>query len=117
MAGLMIWHRKKHRPNEGVPWDDRTLGDLLEEYLVDRAVEAQEIRDRFPDQQESGDTDRLAVLENLLADDPVPMSDEDDDDVFANMRPTGDPLIDYWQRQLARGETPDLDLTEPPEED
>ena len=24
---------------------------------------------------------------------------------------TGDPLIDYWEEQMARGETPDLDMT------
>lgn len=41
---------------------------------------------------------RLAEIDKIL---------EGDDAVST----TGDPLIDYWEAQIARGEVPDLDMT------
>jgi hypothetical protein len=32
----------------------------------------------------------------------------------SEMGPTGDPLLDFWERQIARGEDPDLDICEDP---
>jgi len=32
----------------------------------------------------------------------------------SEMGPTGDPLLDFWERQIARGEEPDLDICEDP---
>lgn len=120
MSGLMIWHREKHPPHKGVPWDQRTLGDLLEEYFLDAALEAEELRDRLA----SGDLEpmaarRLAQLEDLFSAEPVYLQDlssEESEGVWDTAHRTGDPLADYWEAQIARGEVPDLDLTDVPEE-
>lgn len=118
LAGLRIWHRDKHPPYKGVPWEDRTIGDLLEEYFLDVALEARRLRERSD--LESADYERLATLEDLLSESPENLADlspEESDDVWETAHRTGDPLADYWERQIARGEVPDLDLTEVPEDE
>lgn len=118
MAGLMIWHRDKHPPHSGVSWDDRTIGDLLEEFFLDMALEATSLRKRVPD-LDSMEAQRLAELDDLLSDEPQLLADmdaEESEDLWVTAHRTGDPLADYWERQIARGEVPDLDLTEVPED-
>lgn len=117
MAGLMIWHREKHRPHKGVPWEARTLGDLLEEYFLDIALEARSLRDKCPD-LEPGDELHLAELEDLLSDQPenlAGLSEADSDDVWDTAHKTGDPLADFWEWQISQDIEPDFDLTEVPE--
>lgn len=119
MAGLLIWHRDKHQPHRGVPWEERTVGDLLEEYFVDLAIDAQGLRSRLQDLS-SAEQERLLELDDLLSDAPQRLQDlsaEESDDLWETAHSTGDPLADYWERQIARGEVPDLDLTEVPDEE
>jgi hypothetical protein len=119
MASLMTWHREKHRPHKGVPWDDRTIGDLLEEFFVDMALEARDLRYRAPD-LDGPEARRLAELEDLISDEPAFLADlspEETDELWEVAHRTGDPLADYWERQIARGEAPNLDLTEVPEDE
>lgn len=120
MAGLLIWHRGKHPPYEGVPWEERTLGSLLEEYFLDIALEAHRLRGRLQDDDlELAEHQRLTELEDILSDEPsslANLTDEESDDVWETAHSTGDPLADYWERQIQRGETPDFDLTEVPED-
>lgn len=121
MAGLLLWHRDKHPPHKGVPWEERTLGSLLEEYFLDISLEAQRLRDRLRDDDlEAVEQSRLAELEDILSDEPSNLSNlssDESDGVWETAHRTGDPLCDYWERQIERGETPDFDLTEVPEDE
>jgi len=119
MAGLMVWHREKHQPHKGVPWDDRTFGDLLEEYFLDIALEVRSLRKRVTE-LEPAEARHLVELEDMLEDEPAylaELSSEETDDLWETAHRTGDPLADYWERQIANGEVPDLDLTEVPEDE
>ena len=119
MAGLLIWHREKHQPHSGVPWEDRTTGDLLEEFFLDLALEARALRSKGPD-MEPAEIQRLAELEDILSDSPeslANLTEDESDDLWETAHRTGDPLADYWERQIANGEVPDLDLTEVPEDE
>ena len=54
----------------------------------------------------------MSELEQLFSDDQTDLQSLDADaslDNWETARSTGDPLIDRWESQLARGETPDLD--------
>jgi hypothetical protein len=108
----MLWHREKHPPNKGIVWDDRTLGDLLEEYFFDIATEVRSLRSK-QGELEFADLQRMGELEDLLADSPeslAGMSAEESDEVWETPHKTGDPLGDYWEWCISRGKDVDLDM-------
>jgi hypothetical protein len=115
MAALMIWHRGKHPPHKGVSWDQRTLGDLLEEYFLDAALEAKDLRARLSrDDLDPEDAQRLAQLEDVLSDDPVSLvglSEEESEEVWATADSTGDILTDYWEYRISQDLSVDLDMS------
>lgn len=54
----------------------------------------------------------MAELERLFSDDETDLRALDADESLDNWfvpRTTGDPVVDNWERQIAEGETPDLD--------
>lgn len=86
---------------------------------MDLAIDAHGLRGRIQDLT-AAEQQRLTELDDLLSDEPQRLQDlspEESDDVWHTAHRTGDPLADYWERQIARGETPDFDLTEVPDEE
>jgi len=87
---------------------------------MDAALEEKALRDRASLGLEPHESLRLAQLEDVFSDEPVYLPDlspEESEELWFTAHRTGDPLADYWERQIARGEVPDLDLAEVPEED
>jgi hypothetical protein len=85
-----------------VPYDDRTHGDLLEEFYLVVAAEIDDLGSHRADLS-AEDTARLARLETLL--------NPKDGEVESG---TGDPLADYWEYRLAKDLPVNLDLNEAP---
>lgn len=99
---MRLWHFRRHPPWQGVPYEARTHGDLLEEFYLSVASEIDQLTDRMSDLS-SDEITRLHTLERVLdADDSV-----DDES-------TGDPLADYWEYRAEHGLSMDLDLKEAP---
>lgn len=56
----------------------------------------------------------VEFLEDAYQEDPVLAMDVRKKYMGTDIAPTGDPLIDMWERQIAAGEVPDLDACEDP---
>jgi len=116
---LRIWHASQHKPYEGVAFDDRTPGSVLEEFYMSIAVEVDQLRN-VGSNLSTTSLERLKVLENILYPDIndrrslLGLSKEESDRVYSHARSTGDPLADYWEYREANNLSVDLDLSEAP---
>jgi len=107
----------RYKPYKNVPFEDRTLGDLLDEFYSSVAMEIDSLSsqraDLTPDQLE-----RLADLEEMMIVDERGslrgLSDEESLAVWSTIHKTGDPLADYWEYRSAKGLSVDLDLEDVP---
>jgi hypothetical protein len=99
---LRFWHFHRHPPYQDVPYDQRTTGDLLEEFYLVVAAEVDKLRGRQAS-LDAAELTRLDRLEAVL--NPVEGADADS---------TGDPLADYWEYRATHGLSIDLDLNEAP---
>jgi len=79
------WTHRYNRPTTSREWGDSYLDDLMVEFL----------EDLYNTDDESAAKARLKYMGTEVG-------------------PTGDPLLDFWERQIARGEDPDLDMCEDP---
>ena len=116
---LQLWHFERHLPYQGVPYEDRTHGDLLDEWYTAIALRVDQLRSRRAELGADG-LDRLASLEEILqprADERVSLrnlSPEEAESVYMTAHKTGDPLGDYWEYRISKGLEVDLDLKSPP---
>lgn len=104
---LRLWHFDRHKPYQGVAFDDRTLGDLLEEFYIVALIEAEELR-RQRHNLKGALQERLYALEKILD-----VGDKNNDE-WETAHSTGDPLVDYWEYRATRDLPVDLDLEEAP---
>ena len=65
------------------------------------------LRERF-DTLSAAEQQRLTALEELLEESEA-LECDPDDDPWLKAHHTGDRLVDKWEKQIARGEMPDLD--------
>jgi hypothetical protein len=122
---MRLLHQEKNRPYQGVPFEQRTLGDLLEEFYLGVVMELSDLKARPPSDLSNDEEGRKARLIDILdgnveATDRralMDLTEEESDEVWETAHVTGDPLADYWERQIARGEEPDFELTEVPDEE
>ena len=104
---------------EGVPFEQRTLGDLLEEFYLGVVSEVEALRSRIGDLDGEA-LDRLAELEDLLRPEVGEraslrgLSPEEAEETWRMRRSTGDPLVDYWEYRLSKDLPVNLDLHEAP---
>jgi hypothetical protein len=122
LGKLQLWHLARHKPYQGVPFEDRTPGDLLDEFYTGVAAEADALTTRRS--HLTGDElDRLNTLEEILEspeDKRVSLrglTREQSEAVWATIHKTGDDLADYWEYRIARGLPADLDIKEVPPPD
>jgi hypothetical protein len=119
LGKLQLWHQDRYKPYEGVPFEDRTTGDLLLEFYTVVAAEVEQLSSRTTE-LDPKELERLSELEEMLSADRTSLRGLDAaaaDEVCSTAHRTGDPLVDYWEYQVSRGITPDLDLKEPPPRD
>ncbi len=109
---LRAWHQARYKPYAQVPFLDRTLGDLLEEFYFDLAMTAEELRGQVDD-LDPAQLERLSKIEEMLMDERnvlSGLSDADSREVWKTAHVTGDPLVDRWERELADdNKIPDMD--------
>jgi len=117
IGSLRLWHLSKYKtlyPN--VLFEDRTYGDLLEEFYLGVTNEWNTLRSAT-DPLSRDQEDRLHDLDRVLG---VAASSEElqsrNDKAWTTVRATGDPLGDYWEYRAAHGliTTADFDLKTPP---
>lgn len=121
MGQMEIAHRAKNNPWANVPFDQRTKGDCLEEFFFEVAAELEGLEGR--DDLTADEHARRASLKDILEGNIEArdrhavhgLDEEESEEVWGTAHKTGDPLADYWEEQIARGEDPDFDLTEVPE--
>lgn len=101
---LRLWHFSRHQPYQGVPWEQRTQGDLLEEFYLSVAADIDDLTARQTS-LDASELNRLDRLESLLR----PTEDGEAD--------SGDLLADYWDYCIEQGLPVDLDLKEAPPRD
>lgn len=102
------------KPYEGIRFEDRTPGDIMAEFYMVVAAELDQLRSKVSELSAS-EIERLAELEDVLR--PTAegrmalrgLSKAEADQVIATAHRTGDPLVDYWERQVALGRSIDLD--------
>lgn len=104
-GSLRAWYNERHPIH--VSFDDRALGEVLEEFYFDVASRVQALRERL-DSLSAVQQEQLSTLEELLEEQPPSIS-EPDEDPWLKAHRTGDRLVDKWEQQIARGEMPDLD--------
>ena len=97
IGSLRLWHLRRYKSYEGIAYKDRTLGDLLEEFYLMLAAEANTLKNQH-ESLSPEDVDRLRRIESLLEDVPE----------------HGDRLEDYWKYRFENDLEVDLDLTEVP---
>jgi hypothetical protein len=108
---LQTWHHNRYKPWQGVRFEDRTIGDLLEEMFFDLAVMAEDMRARVDD-LDPVQLEKLAGIEEALMEERnvlSGLSESDSVEVWETAHVTGDPLVDKWEREVASKQTPDLD--------
>jgi len=112
---LQGWWNQKHEASPpSIPFDQRTVGDLLREYYFDAASELSRLQDRQRGEGHNAENEaRIIELERIFSgEDHTDLKDMDAEQSEENWlipRRTGDPLVDKWEAAIARGETPDLD--------
>lgn len=119
---MRLLHHEQNRPHHGVPFENRTLGDCLEEFYIGAFQEMEELRRRSPEDLSADEVNRKAVLMDIMEGNVeaskrhalFDLSESESEEVWHTPHKTGDPLADYWEEQIARGEEPDFDLTEVP---
>jgi hypothetical protein len=104
-GALRAWYVERHP--HSLSFDDRALGEVLEEFYFDVASRVQMLRERF-DTLSAAEQQRLTALEELLEENE-PTELDSEDDPWLKAHHTGDRLVDKWEKQIARGEMPDLD--------
>lgn len=115
---LRLWHLERYKPFEGIPFEDRTLGSLLEEFYMSIAAGIEQLSGR--EDLSTDEIDHLHRLEDILdrklGDRKAlsGLSAEESEEFWKTPRSTGDPLADYWEYRLANGLPPNYDLDEPP---
>jgi hypothetical protein len=122
---MRLLHQERNSPYQGVPFNQRTLGDLLEEFYIGTAQELLELKRREAGDLSADEERRLALLTDIMegnidAPDRRAVFDLDEDEaeeVWFTAHKTGDALADYWEKQIAAGEEPDFDLEEVPDEE
>jgi len=114
MGSLSSWYAGEHRSIQNVPFEDRALGEVLEEFYTGAAARAHELRSSF-DELGPEEQRQLQALEDVLSEEGaerhslVDLTPEQSEDVWLTAHKTGDPLCDKWEREIARGEVPDLE--------
>ena len=87
---------------------------MLREYFFEHAVELDRLRGQLRAEGHTPDVEvRIGDLERLFSGDQAELQSLDAGESEENWfipRRTGDPLADKWERQLAAGETPDLEV-------
>lgn len=109
---LKLWHSLKYGKINPKRFEDRTIGGLLREYYEDAAFELERLRGQLSEGYSPEIEVKITELEQLFSDSKVDLQSLDADeslDNYQKARKTGDPLADKWERQIAAGETPDLE--------
>ena len=95
------WSKKYTLPPNHPLFEDRSYGSLLTEYYEDVMDRRQEVADMMA----QGLGNRTKQLELLRDIDALLGDTKTTEDVGTIV--TGDPEVDEWERQIARGELPD----------
>jgi hypothetical protein len=115
LGRLQLWHQGRYKPYQGVAFEDRTPGDLFEEFYLEIAGEIEQLAGRRMDLS-GEELERLMNLEESLepaASDRTALkglSEEDSLEVYGTAHKSGDPLADYWEYRLSKGLDVDLDM-------
>jgi hypothetical protein len=103
LQGLKRWWCKKHKlPSNDPRFTAMTVGELLLEFYGDMWRRQEELEEelKYAGIEEQGDLhEALLKVNEILG------------VVEGGKVITGDPLADYWEEQIDRGEEPDLDMT------
>lgn len=114
---LRLWHHSRYKTYQGVEFEDRTLGDILEEFYTGVAVEVDQLSSHRANLSVE-ELERLGDLEEVLEEPDRTslrgLSTEESEAVYMTAHKTGDPLADYWEYRASRDLPVDLDLTEVP---
>ncbi|MCU0913035.1 MAG: hypothetical protein MUC88_00555 [Planctomycetes bacterium] len=109
---LKSWYDRKYEAQRGGNFEDQTKGGLLREFFCDAAHDLSRLRGALADGPDPDAEARIADLERLFSERDDDLQALDADESLENWcvpRRTGDPVADEWERQIARGEMPDLD--------
>jgi len=112
----------RYKPYGQVPFEDRTLGGLLEEYYFAIALEVENLRGQSGE-LDADDLDRLGRLEEELRPKVGErsslrgLSEHQSLEVWNTPHYTGDPLTDYWEYRISHDllDPEELDLKAPPD--
>jgi len=113
------WHR--YKPFDGVKFEDRTPGDLLEEFYGAVAIELAQLQGVAG--LNTAQFERLEILEQILEPEDrhalAGMSGSAAEEEWNTIHRTGDPLGDYWEYRIVKDLLTDDDwlLTEAPPRD
>ena len=119
LGKLRLWHLDRYKPHEGVAFEDRTPGDLLEEFYLTIAAEIDTLSGKRAD-LEADELERLLRLEEVLEPEVEDrtalrgLSAEESEEVYSTAHKTGDPMADYWEYRISRGLSVDLEIEEVP---
>ena len=103
------WRQKYEMAPQSLPFEERSLGDLLREYYTDCASELARLNAKMEADGHDPETEaKISDLERVFSDEPD-FGGMDAEESWDIPRRTGDPLADKWEAQIARGETPDFD--------
>lgn len=111
----------RYKPYENILFEDRTLGDLLEEFYYSIANDVSTLKGINNPSDEQ--LRRLTDLEEILSLDPderrsmIGLSGAQKDEILSTAHKTGDPLVDYWEYRLSKDLDIDMDLKEVPPRD
>lgn len=106
-SALQLWWSKKYsRPPNDPLYYRQSRPRLFLEWLTELWSEKEKLEARLQEADSSERGDLLEMLESVNIVLGVQKPAEDEPDGFKS---SGDPLADEWERQLLRGEMPDLD--------
>jgi hypothetical protein len=118
---LRLWHEGRYKTYHQIPFEDRTIGGLLEEYYTTIIAEVEKLRGQTGE-LDTDDLDRLSRLEEQLRPKVGDrkslrgLSEHQSLEVWNTPFYTGDPLTDYWEYRITRDllDPEELDLLTPP---
>lgn len=122
LGRLQLWHMGRYKSYEGVSFEDRTPGDVIEEFYLTVAAEMDQLVSRRDD-LEAAELERLSDLEDILSPSVSDrtslrgLSTEDSNEVYGMAHKTGDSLADYWEYRISKDLPVDLDLKHTPPRD